>query len=300
MKHFRIADYARLAAYSRAAGALTLAVGAVASLAQSPPKDQSRIIVDGSTTVGPIAKAFAEHFMKRNPTVSITVGESGSGNGVKSLINKTCDVAALSRFMTPAEYKAAIEADETPVAHAIAIDGIAIVVHPSNPVQNLSLPQVRDIYAGKINNWKEVGGPDVRIVRISRDTNSGTFKSFEELVMGGARVAADTEKVGSNGGERQRVASTPAAVGYVGLGFLGRDLKALNIDGVAATPENIIAGRYAIARPLFLFTNGYPALGSHLYSFCTMHLSPEGQAIIEELGFIPLTRYADPNSVKDE
>ncbi len=266
-----------------------------ASFAEDPkPARGGKIVVDGSTTVGPIAKAFAEHFMKRHPDINVTVGESGSGNGVKSLLNATCDIATLSRFMTDAEFKAAVDKKQLPVAHAVAIDGIAIVVHPSNPVRDLTIEKIRDIYAGKINNWREIGGPDAKIVRISRDTNSGTYKSFEELVMHDAPMAADTEKVGSNGGERQRVASTPAAVGYVGLGFLDRELKALSIGGVAPTPESVASGQYPIARPLFMFTNGYPKIGSPIHDFVTLHLTPDGQAMIEELGFVPVTRCQKP------
>lgn len=279
--------------YPRLATVLALvAAFAIAPVLAGDPKDAGpqKLVVDGSTTVGPIAKAFAEHFMKRHPNTSVTVGESGSGNGVKSLLNRTCDVASLSRFMTPAEFEAAVAQQQTPVAHAVAIDGIAVVVHPSNPVRDLTIEKVRDIYAGKINNWREVGGPDAKIVRISRDTNSGTYKSFEELVMHEATMAADTEKVGSNGGERQRVASTPAAIGYVGLGFLDKELKALTINGIAVTPENVASGQYPVARPLFFFTNGYPRIGTPLHDFVTLHLTPDGQAIIEELGFIPMAR----------
>lgn len=271
----------------------TLALAALGLPAFSDvPKssDPKKIVIDGSTTVGPIAKAYAEYFRKRHPDVNITVAESGSGNGVKSLINATCDVASLSRSMTNAEFKAAVDKGEMPVLHAIAIDGIAIVVHPSNPVKALKLEQVRDIYTGKINNWKEVGGPDVKIVRISRDTNSGTYKSFEELVMHEDKMADDTEKVGSNGGEKQRVASTPAAIGYVGLGFLDRELKALSIEGIAPTPETVASGQYPIARPLFFATDGYPKLGTALNDFVTLHLTPDGQQMIEELGFVPITR----------
>ncbi len=257
--------------------------------------DASRIVVDGSTTVGPIAKAFAEHFRKLRPDLAVTVAESGSGNGVKALINGSCDVATLSRFMTPAEYKAAVDKGATPFPHVVAIDGIAVVVHPSNPLTNLTVEQVRDIYAGKFDNWNQLGGPNAKIVRISRDTNSGTYRSLHELVMGEAQMSADTEKVGSNGGERQRVASTPGAIGYVGLGFLGRDLKALRIAGVDPSPENIVAGRYPIARPLFFVTNGYPALGSPVHEFVTLQLTPEGQSLIEELGFVPITRYTSPS-----
>jgi len=154
---------------------------------------QTKIIIDGSTTVGPIAKAFAEYYMSMHTDVNVTISESGSGNGAKSLINGVCDIADMSRFMKLNEYKAAIEKGVTPVAHVVAMDGIAIIVHPSNPVGKLTVEQVRDIYMGKITSWKQIGGSDVAIVMISRDTNSGTYESFEKLVMKKEKIAENAE-----------------------------------------------------------------------------------------------------------
>jgi len=260
-------------------------------VASGPAVAEERIIIDGSTTVGPIAKAFAEYYMSRNKDVNITVSESGSGNGAKSLINGMCDIADMSRFMKDKEYAAAIKKGRTPVAHIIAIDGIVMIVHPSNPVAALTVAQVRDIYMGKITNWKEIGGPNVEIVMISRDTNSGTYETFEKLVMTKKKIFEKAEYVGSNGAIRQRVQSTPAAIGYVGLGFVDRSVKPLEIDGVIPDMNTIASGIYPIARPLFMFTDGYPKLGTHLHRFITLFLSPRGQEIVEEIGFIPVTRY---------
>jgi len=253
--------------------------------------EADKIVVDGSTTVGPIAKAFAEYYMKNNPGVNITVSESGSGNGAKSLIRKVCDVADMSRFMKEKEFKAAIKAGIRPVAHAVAMDGIAMVVHPANPIQALSIEQVRDIYKGKITNWNQVGGPDKKIIMISRDTNSGTYETFEKLVMKKERITKGAEYVGSNGAARQRVQSTPAAIGYVGLGFVDDTVKALKINGIAPSKKTVASGKYPIARPLFMFTNGYPKLGTHLHAFVTMYLSKHGAQIIEDIGFVPVTEY---------
>lgn len=252
---------------------------------------QVKIIIDGSTTVGPVAKAFAEYYMQRNPGVNITVSESGSGNGAKALVNGMCDIADMSRFMKPEEFKAAVEKGVYPVAHVVAVDGIAIIVHPSNPVSNLTVSQVRDIYTGKITNWKQIGGPNVQIVMISRDTNSGTYESFETLVMNKEKLNENVEYVGSNGAVRQRVQSTPAAIGYVGLGFVDKTVKALKIDGILPDNETVSSGAYPVARPLFMFTNGYPKLGSHLHNFISLYLSPKGQQIVEEIGFVPVTKY---------
>jgi phosphate transport system substrate-binding protein len=262
----------------------------MAALAVSGYAKES-IVIDGSTTVGPIAKAFAEYYMALHPNVNITVSESGSGNGAKSLINGACQVADMSRFMKDAEFKAAAEKGITPVAHVVALDGIAMITHPRNPVRDLTVEQVRDIYMCRITNWKELGGPDIKIIVISRDTNSGTYETFEGLVMNKEKIAEGTEYVGSNGAVRQRVQSTKAAIGYVGLGFVDRTVKALRINGVQPTQTTLASGEYPIARPLFMFTNGYPKLGSHLYRFVTLHLGEKGQEIVESIGFIPLTKY---------
>jgi phosphate transport system substrate-binding protein len=171
------------------------------------------------------------------------------------------------------------------------MDGLPILVHPSNPVKGLTIAQIRDIYMGKITNWKEVGGPNVKIVKISRDTNSGTYETFENLVMAKQKIAADVEYVGSNGAVRARVQKTPAAIGYAGLGFVDRTVKALKVNGVEPSQATVVSGRYPIARPLFMFTNGYPKLGSHLHAFVTLHLSKKGQEIVEAIGFVPVTSY---------
>ncbi len=253
--------------------------------------EEAKIVIDGSTTVGPIAKALAEYTMAKHKGVNITVSESGSGNGAKSLINGVCDIADMSRFMKPKEFKAAVENGVHPVAHVVAVDGIALIVHPSNPVKGLTVAQVRDIYMGKIQSWGDVGGPNKKIVKIGRDTNSGTYETFANLVMQKQRVAGGTETAASNGQVRARVQKTPTAIGYVGLGFVDRTVKAIEIDGILPTPKTVASGTYPISRPLFMFTNGYPKPGSQLHAFVTLHLSKKGQEIIESIGFIPVTDY---------
>jgi phosphate transport system substrate-binding protein len=250
-----------------------------------------KIVIDGSTTVGPIAKAFAEYFMAARPDVNITVSESGSGNGAKGLVNATCDIAAMSRPMKDSEFKAAADKGIQPVAHVVALDGLPILIHPSNPVQDLTVAQVRRIYLGEITNWNLVGGPDKTIVTISRDTNSGTYETFAKLVMEKQKIHESCEYVGSNGAIRQRVQSTPAAIGYAGLGFVDKTVKALRINGVYPSAETVQTGEYAVARPLYLYTDKYPKLGSTLYQFMTIHLSEDGQEMVEEIGFVPVTAY---------
>lgn len=261
-----------------------------ATVAAGVAKADTQIVCEGSSTVGPLAKAFAEYYMQNNPNVKITVSESGSGNGAKAIMNNTCDIADLSRPMKESEFKAAAVAGIQPCAHVIALDGIAIVLHNSNPVTGLTLAQVKDIYLGKIKNWKEVGGPNKEIVVITRDTNSGTFETFEKLVMNKAKIQSGAETVGSNGQMRARVETTPAAVGFVGLGFVN-GVKAITVNGVAPEPASIQSGEYPIARPLFMYTNGYPATGTPLYTFVNLYLTEEGQEIVEEIGFVPVTSY---------
>ncbi len=269
---------------------VALALPTVA-LGQKGANANRAISIDGSTTVGPIAKAFKDYYERSHPGVNITVSESGSGNGAKSLRNGVCDIAIMSRCMKAGEFKAAGEAGFQPVAHVVALDAIAVIVHPANPISELSMTQLKDIYSGKITNWRQLGGPNMDIVVIGRETNSGTFASFQELVMGGGNVKSDSESVGSNGAARQRVQSTKAAIAYVGLGFVDRKVKALSINGVEASPETVQSGDYPIARPLYMFTNGFPKLGTDLHRFATLHLTEKGQEIVESIGFVPVTRY---------
>ena len=163
---------------------------------------ETKIVIDGSTTVGPISKAFADFYKEGHPNVNITISESGSGNGVKSLMNKACDIANMSRFMKDAEFKSCVDKGIRPVAHVVAFDGLAVIVNPKNTVQALSMKQISDIYTGKISNWKELGGEDAKIVIVSRDTNSGTYETFNELVLKKApvetlaQIAARVESLG--------------------------------------------------------------------------------------------------------
>jgi phosphate transport system substrate-binding protein len=260
---------------------------------------EDTLILDGSTTVGPIAKAFAEYYMSVYPEVNITISESGSGNGAKSLMNGTCDIGNLSRFMKDKEFAAAAAKGIMPVAHVVAMDGLAVVINPANSVKEITIEKLRDIYMGKIKNWKELGGPDKEIVVVSRDTNSGTYETFYKLVMTHKvdgekikeKIKSGSEYVGSNGAVRQRVAATPASIGYIGLGFLDRSVKALPVDGIMPDKATVAAGTYPIARPLYMFTNGYPKLGSHAFRFVTIYLTEKGQEMVEDIGYIPMTNY---------
>jgi phosphate transport system substrate-binding protein len=271
------------------AAVCTAAFGLAVSTAEEAK--EVKIVADGSTTVGPLAKAFAEYYMDKHPNVKISVSESGSGNGAKALVNGTCDVADMSRFMKPEEFKAAVDKGIMPVAHVVAMDGIAVIVHPANPVKALTGAQLADIYMGKIANWKELGGPDAKMVVITRDTNSGTYECFEEKVLHKKKMSSGVETSGSNGAVRQRVQTTEGAIGYIGLGFVDKTVKALEINGIVPSRDTVVSGKYLIARPLFMFTNGYPEMGSDLQAFVTLHLSKKGQEIVEGIGFVPVTDY---------
>ncbi|NTU53030.1 MAG: phosphate ABC transporter substrate-binding protein [Chlorobiaceae bacterium] len=244
----------------------------------------NKIVMDGSTTVGPIAKAFASYF-KKTTGVDVTVSESGSGNGAKSLINKSCDIANMSRPMKDNEEAAAKSNGVNPVENIVALDGMAMIVHPGNRVNNLSRKQIRDIYSGLVTNWSAVGGPNAPIVMIQRESNSGTQDSFKELVMGKELpISKRAETQASNGAVKSRVASTPTAIGFIGLGFVDASVKAVDVDGIEATVQSVKSGKYPISRPLFMYTNGQPT--GNVKLFIDLPKSDEGKKIISEIGFV--------------
>lgn len=271
---------------------LLVALGAC-SRDPAPPSAGRALIIDGSSTLGPLAKGFAERCMADHPGVHIAVSESGSGNGVKSLINGTCHAAALSRFLTPGEMQAAVSRGVLPAIHVVAMDALAVVVHPANPLSELSVTQVRDIFTGRVTNWQEVGGPDYPIVRIGRAPTSGTTQTFKALALKGDTLAADTTIVASAAAVHDVVATAPGAIGFVGLAFADARVKTLALDGVRPDAASIADGSYPLARPLMFVTNGYPPLGSPLHAYVTLHLTPVGQQIVSAAGFVPATQYPD-------
>jgi phosphate transport system substrate-binding protein len=264
-----------------------LAAGFVAGVLAVNAND--KLVMDGSTTVGPIAKAFAEYYMRENPGINISVSESGSGNGAKALLNGTCDIANLSRDLKETEKNAMEEKGIKPLKFVAAFDALPVIVHPSNRIKGLTIEQVRDIYSGKITNWKDLGGSDREIVVISRETNSGTFETFSEMVMGKeAKMSAKTEYAGSNGAVRQRVQMTKGAIGFAGLGFVDRSVKALEINGVEPSVETVLNKSYPLARELYMFTSGKPAEGSLTAKFLALIHTEKGREIVEEIGFVPV------------
>jgi len=262
----------------------------VVSLLAGAAAQAETLQIEGSTTVGPIADTFAEYFKGVYPDLSITVKKTGSGDGAAAMIDRRCDIATMSRFMKPEEFSKAVANNVLPVAHVVAMDGVCVVVHPSNPVSALTKEQIRDIYVGRITNWSQLGGPNLAIVPISRETSSGTYETFHELVMAKKEMGPGIEGVNSNPQAQTRVRTTQGAIGYVGLGFL-EGVKALKVDGIAPTRQTVANGTYPVARPLFLFTNGYPKLGSMAHKFVTFYLTEKGQELIEAKHFVPLTNY---------
>ncbi len=248
--------------------------------------EEKKLVIQGSTTVLPIAQKCAEVFMQKHPEANISVRGGGSGVGIAALIDGICDIADSSRPMKDKEIKKALEKGVDPVAHVIAMDGIAVIVHPSNPVNELTLTQLKDIYTGKISNWSELGGKNQKIVVISRDVASGTFECFNKLVLKKERVRPDALLQASNAAVLSVVKRTKGAIGYVGLGYLSPEVKALKIEGVTPSQDTVLKGTYPISRPLFMYTNGKPkGLAKDFIDFV---LSKEGQKIVKEQGFIPL------------
>ncbi len=245
------------------------------------------IRMDGSTTVLPIAQKLVEAYMKEHPEVNISVSGGGSGNGVKALIDGTTNIANSSRFLKDEEVKLAFEKGVYPVPFAIAYDCIVPVVHPDNPLSDISMAQLKSIYMGEIKNWKEVGGPDKEIVVVSRDTSSGTYEVWEEKVMKKERVYAGALLQASNGAVAQTVSKNKNAIGYLGIGYVDKSVKALTVSGIPGNEETALSGKFPVSRALFMFTRGWPT--GEILNFINYVLNPQkGQKFVHEAGFVPL------------
>jgi len=250
--------------------------------APAEPEAEGQISVAGSTTVQPLAEKLAEAFASVKPGVQIDVQGGGSSVGVKSAGQGQTDIGAASREVKESE----LEEYPDLQVFTIARDGIAVAVHPGVAVDGLTKDEVRDIFAGEIVNWSEVGGPDKPIVVVSREEGSGTRAAFEEMVMGkDGPVIADTAILQpSNGALRTTVSTTPDSIGFLSFGYLDSSTKALAVDGVLPTPENASNGTYPIVRPLNMMTNGEP--GDLAKAWLDFIFSAEGQAIVADEGYI--------------
>lgn len=246
-----------------------------------------QLVIKGSTTVLPIAQKAVEAFMKENPDIKISLSGGGSSNGIKALIDGTTDVANASRFIKDKEVKMAVEKGVYPVPFACAYDSIIPIVHPSNNLENITSAQLKDIYMGKIKNFKEIGGPDKEIVVISRDTSSGTYETWETKIMKKDRVTPKASLLASNGDVAQAVSSNPNAIGYIGIGYLNETVKGLTVDGIEGSEETTLSGQFPVSRALFMFTNGWPK-GDTL-KYINFVLSPKkGQDAVAESGYVRL------------
>ncbi|KMY66297.1 phosphate ABC transporter substrate-binding protein [Desulfocarbo indianensis] len=245
------------------------------------------ITISGSTTVLPLAQRTAEEYMKRYPDVRISVAGTGSGDGIRALIDGTADIGNSSRDLKDKEKKLALQKGVEVAKHVVALDCIVPVVHPSNPVSDLTTEQLGAIYAGKVRNWSQVGGEDRQVVAISRDSSSGTFEVWNHKVLGErVRVRPDAQLQASNGAVAQAVAGNKYAIGYVGLGYVHEQVKALKVNGVKPSPETARSGAYPIARGLNMFTKASPKVA--VQGFIDFVLSPLGQEIVVREGFVPV------------
>jgi phosphate transport system substrate-binding protein len=244
------------------------------------------IKINGSTTVLPIAQAAAEKFMEKNPDVNISVQGGGSGVGISSLLDKTTDIADSSREIKDTELDKAVTNGVEPKAHVIAMDGISVIINPSNNISALTKKQIKDIYGGTVSNWSQLGGPDEKIVVVSRDTSSGTFEAFNELALSKAKVRSDALMEASNQAVVSVVSKTPGAIGYVGLGYIQAGVKAVSVNGAMPSKETVLTSKYPISRPLFMYTNGAPQ--GAIKEFIDFVVSDEGQKIADEQGYVGL------------
>jgi phosphate transport system substrate-binding protein len=252
----------------------------------------------GSDTIVNLALAWAEKYQSDHPEVRISVTGGGSGTGIASLINGTVDIANASRQIKEEEIANAQANGIEPLEHIIARDAIAVIVNPENPISELTLKQISDIYSGEITNWSEVGGDDRPIVRLSRETNSGTHVYFLETVL---RLGSDEDKtlfsrdtllLPSSEGIIAEVRQNPNAIGYDGLGYVPKDLKMIAIaekeGGAYVLPsiETVNDKTYAIARDLYMYTDGEPT--GIVKEYLDWIMASEAQEIVAELGFVPV------------
>jgi phosphate transport system substrate-binding protein len=252
---------------------------------------KEKIIIDSASAISPIIHELVNYCGKIYPDVEFVVTKTNAAHVAESLINSTCDIAAESRFLTTAEYKAAADKNIYPVSYIIAMDGLVLMVHKDNPLKGLSLDQLRMVYAGSIRNWKEIGGPDHEIVKINREKGAGQLDVFTKLVMGDVKLDPKHITAASDLEVKKTVQENPMAIGYSSLGFVDKTVKALEIDFQYPEFLTIRGGLYPLSRPLFLFTNGLPKPNSFVYTFVSLYLNKEIQNIIEKLGFIPVTNY---------
>jgi phosphate transport system substrate-binding protein len=253
--------------------------------------------IKGSDTMVNLTQAWAEEYMKSHPGITIAVTGGGSGTGIASLLNNTCDIAQVSREMKEREIGLARKKGIEPKMIIVALDGLAVIVHPSNPVSELSLNQLADIYTGKITSWAQVGGRDATIVLLSREVNSGTHVYFKEHVLRHG-VSGSKEEftpqallLPSSQAIADEASQNPDAIGYYGMGYVSTGVKVLKLSraegepGVLPEITTVQNQSYPISRPLIMYTKGEPV--GLAKSFVDYMLSREGQEIVKRIDFVP-------------
>lgn len=281
-----------------AALVLATAAAAAARAASTVPQKAKSIQIKGSDTMVNLGQAWAEAFSKRVPGVNIAVTGGGSGTGITALINGTCDIAESSRAMEDREIKQAEAKGVKPSQEKVALDGIAVVVHPKNPVKNLTMDQLREIFLGNITNWKVLGGANKPIVILSREVNSGTHIFLKEhvlrrgVVKGPEEFSPSALMMPSSQAIADEVAGNENAIGYYGMGYIGPKQKVVAVAKDAKSPfieptiDNVKTNTYPISRPLFLYTNGKPQ--GVVKDFLDFVYSKEGQEIVKKIDFVPV------------
>ena len=238
---------------------------------------ESGFIVAGSTSVQPYAEILAEEYMIMHPGAAIDIQGGGSSAGITAAKSGIANLGMSSRHLNDDEKSLwSIE---------IAKDGLGVIVHPSNSIENLTLDQIRRIYSGEIKNWSEIGGTDSKIHIITREEGSGTRSAFAELVMEKTEITSKAIVQDSNGAVKQLIKDDENAIGYISLGLVDKNVKALHLEGVAANQENILNGSYSLSRP-FLFVSLSPPSGE-TKQFIDFVLSSEGQKMLSDEGLIP-------------
>ncbi len=256
-------------------------------LSGAPVAGAAQLVVNGSTTVYPIVQQAAAEYARANPHVEFEIVASGSGNGIKALIDGTTHIASSSRFIKDKEVQMAMEKGVFPVAFRVAYDCIVPVVHPGNPVENLTMGQLKQIFQGTIRDWGELGGSPGAILVVSRDPSSGTFEVWHEKVMHKEDFIPSAALRDSNQKLMEAVAQFPQAIGYVGLGYVNPTVKAVRVDGIEGTELTALDGSFPVSRPLFMFTSGYPE--GETLKFINYILEPgKGQKFVKLAGFVSL------------
>jgi phosphate transport system substrate-binding protein len=269
----------------------TLVAAALAALALPALAAAAPVSVKGSDTMVILAQRWAEDYMKKNPSQKVQVTGGGSGTGLAALVNGTTDVADASRSIKPDEIAKIRERFNTvPVETVVARDGVAIYVNEANPLLSLTQEQIKAIYLGDLTNWKDVGGPDARIVLYSRENSSGTYVFFKEHVLANADFAAEAQTLPGTAAVVNAVAKERFGIGYGGAAYAKgvKELKVVGKDGQGYLPnaENVKSGKYPLSRPLFMYTRAAPA--GDVKKFIDFCLSPDGQGIVPKVGYYPI------------